>query len=90
MTAAARSLDLERYLQRVDYRGAVQPTAQVLADPQVAHMQWVEPLELPNGVASKTVISPQRVSGRHLGVRRGPPALGAHTDEVLRELKIMN
>ena len=61
--------------------------SQVLADPQVEHMQWVEELALPNGVASKTVVSPQRVSGQRLGVRRGPPALGAHTTEVLAELK---
>jgi formyl-CoA transferase len=61
--------------------------SQVLADPQVEHMQWVEPMTLPNGVASKTVISPQRVSGRRLGLRRGPPALGAHTEEVLDALR---
>ena len=61
--------------------------SQALADPQVAHMQWVEDITLPNGVASKTVISPQRVSGQRLGVRRAPPALGAHTEEVLSELK---
>ncbi len=61
--------------------------SQVLADPQVKHMEWVQNLQLPNGVASKTVISPQHVSGQRLGVRRGPPALGAHTEEVLSELK---
>jgi formyl-CoA transferase len=61
--------------------------SQVLADPQVKHMEWVQDLQLPNGVASKTVISPQHVSGQRLGVRRGPPALGAHTEEVLSELK---
>ena len=61
--------------------------SQVLADPQVEHMEWVQNLQLPNGVSSKTVISPQHVSGQRLGVRRGPPALGAHTAEVLSELK---
>lgn len=60
--------------------------SQVLADPQVEHMQWVEEMRLPNGVDSKTVISPQRISGRRLGLRRGPPALGADTGEVLAEL----
>jgi len=60
--------------------------SQVLADPQVEHMQWVEPMKLPNGVASKTVISPQRVSGQRLGLRRAPPALGQHTQEILDEL----
>jgi crotonobetainyl-CoA:carnitine CoA-transferase CaiB-like acyl-CoA transferase len=61
--------------------------SQVLADPQVEHMEWVQELQLPNGIASKTVISPQQISGRRLGVRRGPPALGAHTAEVLAEWK---
>jgi len=64
--------------------------SQVLADPQVKHMEWVQDMALPNGVASKTVISPQRVSGQRLDVRNGPPALGAHTTEILAELKEMN
>ena len=64
--------------------------SQVLADPQVKHMEWVQDLTLPNGVASKTVISPQRVSGQRLDVRKGPPALGAHTAEILAELNDIN
>jgi crotonobetainyl-CoA:carnitine CoA-transferase CaiB-like acyl-CoA transferase len=59
----------------------------VLADPQVQHMQWVEDITLPNGVRTKVVISPQRLSGERLGVYRNPPALGEHTEEVLAELK---
>ncbi len=62
--------------------------SQVLADPQVQHMQWVEDLALPNGVRTKTVVSPQRVSGTRLGVYRHPPALGQHTAEVLSEIGI--
>ncbi len=65
---------------------------QILADPQVEHMQWVAPVTLPGNnataVVSKTVISPQRVSGLALGVYRNPPALGQHTAEVLDELSI--
>jgi crotonobetainyl-CoA:carnitine CoA-transferase CaiB-like acyl-CoA transferase len=61
--------------------------SQVLADPQVAHMQWVEEMSLPNGVKTKVVASPQRVSGTRLGVYRDPPALGEHTAEVLAELR---
>ncbi|MGE5525763.1 MAG: CaiB/BaiF CoA transferase family protein [Rhodospirillaceae bacterium] len=62
--------------------------SQVLADPQVDHMGWVAPVELPNGVTTKTVVSPQRISGEITKVYRRPPALGEHTDEVLRELGI--
>lgn len=58
----------------------------VLADPQVEHMQWVQPLTLPNGYKTKTFGSPIRLSGRGLPIRRPPPALGEHTDEVIAEL----
>ena len=60
--------------------------SQVLADPQVEHMQWVDEIALPDGMKSKVVVSPQRVSGERLGVYRDPPALGEHTEEVLREI----
>ncbi len=63
--------------------------SQVLDDPQVEHMQWVEGVVLPGGTPSKTVISPQRVSGERLGVYRDPPALGEHTQEVMAELGLV-
>ncbi len=62
--------------------------SQVLADPQVQHMQWIEGVTLPGGARSKTMISPQRVSGQRLGVYRPPPALGQHTAEVMSEIAI--
>jgi crotonobetainyl-CoA:carnitine CoA-transferase CaiB-like acyl-CoA transferase len=55
--------------------------SQALSDPQVEHYGWVQPLELPTG-ATKTFVSPlakNQQPGR-------PPALGEHTDEILREL----
>jgi crotonobetainyl-CoA:carnitine CoA-transferase CaiB-like acyl-CoA transferase len=75
------------------FRGCGVPCApintysQVLADAQVEHMQWVEEITLPNGVKSKVMISPQRISGQRLGVYRNPPDLGEHTEEVLTELE---
>ena len=60
--------------------------SEVLADPQVEHMGWVAPITLPNGAQSRTVISPQRLSGANVPVHRGPPGLGEHTAEVLAEI----
>jgi crotonobetainyl-CoA:carnitine CoA-transferase CaiB-like acyl-CoA transferase len=59
----------------------------VLSDPQVAHMQWVQDLEMPNGVSTKTFVSPIRFGSRTAGVGKRPPALGEHTVEVLAELR---
>jgi crotonobetainyl-CoA:carnitine CoA-transferase CaiB-like acyl-CoA transferase len=56
-----------------------------LADPQVAHYGWVQPLELANGARTRTFGPPLGHAGP---VRRRPPALGEHTDEVLAELGI--
>jgi crotonobetainyl-CoA:carnitine CoA-transferase CaiB-like acyl-CoA transferase len=56
--------------------------SQALADPQVAHYGWVQPLALPGGAGTKTFVSPlmkDQKPGR-------PPALGEHTEEVLRQL----
>jgi crotonobetainyl-CoA:carnitine CoA-transferase CaiB-like acyl-CoA transferase len=58
--------------------------SQALADPQVAHYGWVQPLELPGGGSTKTFVSPL---GPGAPVRRAPPALGEHTEEVLAELR---
>jgi formyl-CoA transferase len=83
--------DTETWLQR--FRAAGVPCApintysDVLADPQVEHMQWVQPLELPNGVKTRTFASPMRMSGQGLPVRLRPPALGEHNDAVLGPLR---
>lgn len=53
-----------------------------LADPQVAHMGWVQPIALPSGVETRTFASPLKFSGEGFPVYRSPPALGEHNDEV--------
>lgn len=55
----------------------------VLADPQVEHMQWVQPLTLPNGVETRTFGSPINLSGYGLPIRRAPPGLGEHSEEII-------
>ncbi|WP_028353037.1 CaiB/BaiF CoA transferase family protein [Bordetella petrii] len=59
----------------------------VLGDPQVEHMQWVQDLTLPNGAQTKTFVSPIRFDARTAGVARRPPGLGEHNAEVLAELR---
>jgi crotonobetainyl-CoA:carnitine CoA-transferase CaiB-like acyl-CoA transferase len=54
-----------------------------LADEQVRHMQWVQQIALPSGARTRTFGSPLRFSGQGFSVRRDPPALGQHNDEIL-------
>jgi crotonobetainyl-CoA:carnitine CoA-transferase CaiB-like acyl-CoA transferase len=56
--------------------------AAALADPQTAHMEWVQPLTLPNGRETRTFASPIRLNGQGFPIRRAPPALGEHTAEI--------
>ena len=56
--------------------------SEALADPQVGHYGWVQPLALPGGAHTRTFVSPlmkEQKPGK-------PPALGEHTEEVLRQL----
>jgi formyl-CoA transferase len=83
--------DTAAWLQRFQAAGVpcapINSYSQVLADPQVEHMQWVQPLDLPNGATTRTFVSPLRLSGEGLPVRRRPPALGEHNAEILEPLR---
>lgn len=61
--------------------------SQVLADPQVEHMGWVQPLELPSGARTRTFAAPVRFDGQSAPIRRRPPALGEHNEQVLGALR---
>lgn len=82
----------EEWLRR--FREAGVPSApinsysEVLADPQVEYMGWIRPIELPNGVKTKTFGSPIRIDSKTLDIRFRPPALGEHNDEILSLLKV--
>ena len=84
---ATTALWLERFRAAGVPCAPINSYSQVLADPQVEHMQWVQPLELPNGVKTRTFTAPIRLSGEGLPVRLRPPALGEHNDEVLGPLR---
>src|SRR5690606_7894320 len=60
----------------------------VLKDPQVEYMEWVQDLNLPNGAATKTFASPIRFGGRTSPIANRPPALGEHNDEVLGRFRV--
>ena len=60
--------------------------SQALTDPQVEHMGWVQAITLPNGKAIRTFGSPVRINGETVPVFSRPPALGEHTEEVLRKI----
>ncbi|MDP1908627.1 MAG: CoA transferase, partial [Hyphomicrobium sp.] len=68
-------------------QGRINTYSQILADPQVQHMGWVEEMELPSGVKTRTFGMPVKISGTDLRKRREPPALGAATDSVLGAAK---
>ncbi|ARP81597.1 carnitine dehydratase [Bordetella genomosp. 8] len=61
--------------------------SQVLDDPQVAHMGWVQAVELPNGVSTRTFGMPVRFDGQGGAIRQRPPGLGEHNDEILGPLR---
>ena len=62
--------------------------SEALADPQVAHYGWVQPMQLPGGAETRALTTPVRFNGEGGRVFRRPPALGEHTDEVLAELEL--
>jgi crotonobetainyl-CoA:carnitine CoA-transferase CaiB-like acyl-CoA transferase len=64
--------------------------SEALADEQVRHYGWIQPLSLPGGRETKTFKSPLSVTGLDFNIYRQPPSLGEHTDEVLAELMVQS
>ncbi len=60
--------------------------AEVLADPQVRHLNLVEELEHPQAGKLKFVGGPVRYDGLTKEKSQPPPLLGAQTADILREL----
>ncbi len=77
------------WIAEMDRRGVpcapINNYAQALSDPQVAELRLVRPLQLPNGVETRTTAFPVRMTGYEFEIHRQPPELGAHTDEVYEE-----
>jgi succinate--hydroxymethylglutarate CoA-transferase len=77
------------WLQEMDRRGvpcsSINTYPEILSDPQVEHLGLVRELTLPNGAKTRTTAFPVRMGGYEFEVYRGPPNLGADTDDVIAE-----
>lgn len=66
--------------------GPVNNYADLVAHPQVAANGMVEQTSGPRGERINLVAFPIRISGMSRSIRRRPPQLGEHTDEILTEV----
>ena len=66
--------------------GAINNLAEVFADPQVIARGMAVTVPHPMADGLRLVASPMKLSATPPTVRRAPPLLGQHTDEVLAEL----
>jgi crotonobetainyl-CoA:carnitine CoA-transferase CaiB-like acyl-CoA transferase len=65
--------------------GRINSVAEALADPQTRARAMIEAVKHPAIGDLKLVGMPYKFSGTPAAVRRPPPLLGEHTDEILRE-----
>jgi succinate---hydroxymethylglutarate CoA-transferase len=65
--------------------GRINSVAEALADPQTQAREMIKTMEHPTVGDLKLVGPPYKFSGTPASVRRPPPTLGEHTDEILRE-----
>jgi crotonobetainyl-CoA:carnitine CoA-transferase CaiB-like acyl-CoA transferase len=68
--------------------GAINDLAEVFADPQVQAREMVVSVPHPLTDSLRLVASPMKLSATPVQMRRAPPLLGQHTDEVLLELGV--
>jgi crotonobetainyl-CoA:carnitine CoA-transferase CaiB-like acyl-CoA transferase len=68
--------------------GPINDLADVFADPQVQAREMTIRMPHPNNEGLELVASPIKLSATPVQLRRPPPLLGQHTDEVLAEIGI--
>jgi crotonobetainyl-CoA:carnitine CoA-transferase CaiB-like acyl-CoA transferase len=66
--------------------GPIYGLAEVFADPAAKHLALAREVDHPTAGKIKVTGFPVRLSDAEPSIRRHPPVLGEHTDEVLREL----
>lgn len=86
-----RELDTDDVIARLEQAGVpvgpIEDLAQVLHDPALRRRQMVLPVHREGYGDTEVVNGPWKVDGRSSAVRRPPPRLGEHTDEVLADLR---
>ena len=65
--------------------GRINSVAQALADPHTAAREMIRTIPHPTAGVFRTLGTPFRFSDTPTSIRRPPPTLSEHTDEVLRE-----
>ena len=77
------------WLAEMDRRGVpcspIHTYPEILENEQVDHMNLVQPLELPNGVTTRTTAYPVAMTDYQFEVYRAPPELGADNEEVFED-----
>jgi len=68
--------------------GPINDLEEVFADPQVRERGMTQQVAHPHTDALALVASPMKLSATPVQIRRAPPLLGQHTDEVLAELGV--
>jgi len=85
--ASLRVADIEQRLNAAGVPcGAVYDLAQVFTNPQVQALGSVVTIEHPTAGAIRVVAPPYHLSATPPSIRRPPPLLGQHTDEILAEI----
>lgn len=91
---ALRREDVNHWTHRLEAAGVpaapINTVPQVLAEPQVQHRRMVCHLPHASAGTVPSVVSPMRFAESALSFERGPPELGQHQDEILRELRLLD
>lgn len=79
----------EIWLAEFDARGIpcapINDFREILEDDHVRHAGWITRTDMPNGAEVATVGFPVGLTGFDFSIRRRPPALGEHNEDVVKE-----